>query len=246
MSEPFHASNWTGDLTYRVGASSVTSDYEMLLRAGEERERERRNVPPEVARAIRATVRLALVVMLSPVLLWVAWLVLRSATRDFLLQDNSYVLLASGACTIGMAALLCMSWGGRNLFWLRKAGLMATLLATVGVSIGYAYLGLSAHTHAATSAPERVFAVYNKSGKGRFERSGSRHQRADGTIIEDGSRVEPWPYAYTCELVQRLNGDYGFSWVRVVDRSQAPANEIPWPIRREDCFGEKPVSSLRG
>jgi hypothetical protein len=47
-------------------------------------------------------------------------------------------------------------------------------------------------------------------------------------------------------LVQRLDGDHNFRWVRVLERSQGDGSNIAWPIRREDCFGNRPVSSLHG
>jgi len=52
-----------------------------------------------------------------------------------------------------------------------------------------------------------------------------------------------WP---VCTEVQRLQGDYGFVWIRVVDRSRPPVHEIAWPIRREDCFSNKPLATLKG
>jgi hypothetical protein len=58
-----------------------------------------------------------------------------------------------------------------------------------------------------------------------------------------GAPLAYWP---VCTEVQRLQGDYGFVWIRVVDRSPPPVHEIAWPIRREDCFSNKPLATLKG
>jgi len=240
VSDPSHSSDCTGDLTYKVGASSVSSDYEML-RAQATRELQRRKVPPEIANAIRRTVQLALVVLLvSPLSLWFAWLFVRSATGDLMLRDNSYVLFGWGVLAVGLAVLILISGQGRGMFGLRKAGLTVVLLATIAFSIGYAQRALQAHAHAIASVPDRSFVLSSRRS------STTVHQRADGTIIETGERAPPVPYGYHCEVVQRLDGDFGFMWIRVLVRSQRPSREVAFPIRREDCFGNKPVSTLHG
>jgi hypothetical protein len=42
-----------------------------------------------------------------------------------------------------------------------------------------------------------------------------------------------------------LDGEYGFRWIRILDRSRAPSRgQLIWPVRREECFSDIPLSTL--
>lgn len=241
----FDSSKWTGPpdeqlaprrgaFTHRIGGHSVASDYQRFLAA----QRAAAAMPPEVRRVIR----LAMLLLFSPVLLWLAWLLLQSATREAIAQDNSHVLIWWGLGSIGLSLLLVMNWRAGNLVWLRKAILAVALLATVAVAIGYVYLGIDAYAHARASAPERTFELRSSCGRRCVE---NLHQRADGTTVQGARMGRPLAQARSCALVQRLDGEYGFTWVRVLERSRVPGRgQLAWPISREECFSDMPLSSL--
>lgn len=81
-------------------------------------------------------------------------------------------------------------------------------------------------------------------------------QNSDGAIfaLQDGSLVETpyfwrsqWHYHRNgeCFVSRKYVGPLGFSWMKVLETTPPPKNsELWWTIRREDCFSEKPLSSL--
>jgi hypothetical protein len=79
---------------------------------------------------------------------------------------------------------------------------------------------------------------------------------AEGAIFAfgDGSSVET-PYFWRSQLnihrtdecfsVRQYKGPFGFSWIKVLETTPRPVDsELWWQIRREDCFSNKPLSSL--
>jgi hypothetical protein len=249
VSEPIHSSSWTGPteerpalrrgaFTHGIGEPAFTSDYDRLLQA----ERVAAAIPSEVRGVIRLA---ALLLFLAPVILWAAWGFVRAASGDFLIQDNSHWLLAWGLSTTALAGWQIVS-RSRRLIGLRKAVLALALVGALGAGMAYGYAGIHAHANGRGSAPERVFGLYDLRGKWPFQQVVATHQRPDGTNVEGRRAGSPLPYAQICERVQRLDGDYGFSWVRVLERSPGSGSEIMWTIRREDCFSGKPLSSLKG
>jgi hypothetical protein len=196
-------------------------------------------LPPEV----RRTQRLAVWLLLSPITLAIGYWVTRFAIRDPFGQDFSALL-----CLWGLLAVVTGSWQllskSPRLIPLRQVALAAALVATAGAALLYPYVAIAAYAHATPFARERTFEIFRCHGRCRYSGGYFVHQRADGTTVEGEYAGPPLPYG-RCATVQRLSGDYGFSWVRVVERSQA-GGQLNWPIRREDCFGTKPVSSLKG
>jgi hypothetical protein len=181
--------------------------------------------------------------LLSPITLALGYWVTRFAIRDPFGQD-----FIGPLCLWGSLAVLTGFWQlgskSQQLLPLRQLALAAALVATLGVASLYPYAAITAYAQATPSARERTFEIYRCHGRCRYTGGYFVHQRADGTTVE-GEYVGP-PLAYgRCALVQRFSGNYGFSWVRVLERSQA-GEQLNWPIRREDCFGTKPVSSLKG
>lgn len=248
MTDPISSSKWTGPLdeglgqwrhgafTHGVGEPSFTGDYARIAEA----RRLAGLIPPELRRVIG----LAVLLLISPLLLWIGWLILRSASRDPIVEDNGAVLIAFG---LGVIALAVWQIGSRSvqLIWFRKAILLSALLATVALPAAYVYFGLKSHSRATASAAERTYEWHETSGRSPFQRVDSFHQRPDGTTVEGTNAGRPFEYGRSCALVQRLDGEYGFSWIRVLDRSRAPARgQLSLPIRREECFSEIPLSTL--
>lgn len=78
----------------------------------------------------------------------------------------------------------------------------------------------------------------------------------DGAVfaLDDGSYVEAQFYWRSqrsiarngeCFSVRRLTGPFGFSWMKVLETTPRPRHgELWWTIPREDCFSNKPLSSL--
>jgi hypothetical protein len=236
MSDPIHSSNWTGDLTYRKDMSSVSTDYERILRT----QRELESVPPE----LRRLQRLAALLLLSPLTLWIAFWFARLVIPDAFGQDYAGPLALWTLLAI-LAASLQLQSNSRNLMALKRWALAVALGVTVSGAFLYGYVVVTAYAQAIPSARERTFEIHRCSARCR---SGGYyvHQRADGTTVEGEYVGRAVPYGMTCATVQRLSGDYGFSWVRVLERSPPPEHEIIWPIRREDCFSDKPLSTLKG
>jgi hypothetical protein len=236
MSDPIHSSNWTGgEPTYSAGTSSVPSDYERILRA----QRELETTPPELHRLQRR----AALLLLSPLALWVSYWITHAVIRDAFGQDCSGALALSTLVAI-LAASLQSTSRSRNLIGLKRAALSVALGTSVGGACLYSYAAITSYAQAIPSIAERTFEIYRCHGRCRFG-GYFVHQRADGTTVEGEYVGRPLAYGTTCTTVQRLRGDYGFSWVRVLERSPPPAHEIAWPIRREDCFSDKPVATLR-
>src|SRR5207249_4874051 len=124
-----------------------------------------------------------------------------------------------------------------------NAVLALVLIQTGAAAVLYDYAAIASRRRVLPMAPERTYEIV---------RHRSRlpdyvvHQRVDGSTIEGENIGTAVPYGTTCAEVQRLQGEYGFAWVKVVGKSPPPEHEIAWPIRREDCFSNKPLSSLRG
>jgi hypothetical protein len=242
--DPIHSSSWTGPpdprerkgiFTHGPGEPVYTSDYQRLLSA----QRRAMEVPTE----LRPVLRLATFLLLSPVVLVVAWISLKLAISEQQISNNVHVLVLWGLSVIALAASQVTSRSTR-LIPLRRLGLSALLCATFAVAGGYFYLGRTSYAHARALRPERTFELYKTYGSRSYRQTVAVHQRPDGSTIEGISMGPPVPYAPVCTLVQRLQGDHGFAWTRVLERSQG--SELMWSIRRQDCFGARPVSSLKG
>jgi hypothetical protein len=99
--------------------------------------------------------------------------------------------------------------------------------------------------------------VHSEGGpKRRMQFVSSNQGDAEGAIFAfgDGSSVET-PYFWRSQLnihrtgecfsVRQYKGPFGFSWIKVLETTPRPVNsELWWQIRREDCFSNKPLSSL--
>ena len=248
VSEPINSSKWTGPpermaaprlrgaLVHRYGEHQVSTDFARISAARADAERIAKEIPPE----LRGVLGRAWLLLASPLLLVAAALIVHSTGGDLIVEDNKSYLLAWG---FGVAALALSQMVSQSLLlvWVRKAILVSAIIGTFCVAVGYIYVAARSRQDAVASAPERTYELYRTTGS-RAARI--LHQRADGTLMA-GGRWAPVPHATTCALVQRLDGHYGFSWVRVLERSRSPRRtELHWPIRREECFSDIPLSSL--
>jgi len=207
---------------------AVTSDYQQLLA------RDRRFTP--IDRRFGAMLGYLL---FSPFLFFAVACFTELAIPDTFLVENLDWLFLGAFAPIAFVIFQVRLGRSMTNWRVRLTGLAYS--ATIGFAMFYVYAAMSAHADAVPGLVERTFefSVPNSFGHGTH----LVHQRSDGTTIEgDGLGPVP-PYHTVCAEAQRLNGDFGFSWVKVVNRSR-PAHEIAWPIRAQDCFSRKPLASL--
>jgi hypothetical protein len=239
MSDPIHSSSWTGEIdrasTFKPVTPSELANYRRILAARERWDA----LPPEVKRLKR----LAAWLLVAPVALWIAHIVAGFAIQDGFQRDHSGLLWLWAFLAFGLAWLQLRS-KSQHMIALRQLMFGAALIATVGAASLYDYAAIMSHARAKGSAAERTFEIYRCRHLGRYCAPYTLHQRADGSTVEGESVGPPLQYGSTCATVQRLAGDYGFSWLRVLERSP-PQREVQWPIRREDCFSDKPIASLK-
>lgn len=246
MADPIHSSGWTGPpesmaaparvFTHRTGEPSATGDYARFAEA----ERARAMIPAE----LRPILNLAGWLLVSPVSLWVGNLVLNWASNDWRVADRSGDLFLWG-----VAMLMIAGWQftarSLRLLDLRRLLLSLAIVATVGLAAGNVYLGLRSKSEAIASTPERTFVHFGSRGRGPLRKTIVTFQRADGSFVDGRRSTAPLEYGRSCALVQRLDGPDGYSWVRVREWSRQPASgELAWPIRREECFSNIPLSTL--
>lgn len=229
------SSGWTGTFMHRADQHQITSDYHRLLQA----ECMANAIPSDLDRVKL----LALMVLPSPILLWFAWLLVGLVARDEVARDNSHLLMFSGSIVVVVAAWQAGS-RAKAFIQLRRCLLWTLLGATIAAAVAYAYLGINSHSRAIVLPPERTFELVKTEGR-RIKRTIIWHQRANGSTVEGFNEGRPLAYSSVCALVQRLDGPYGFSWVRVLERSRPPGRgQLSWPVRREDCFSHVPIASL--
>jgi hypothetical protein len=244
MTDPvIHSSAWTGPpaldsshhgaFTHRLGQASVTSDYERLVA--------RRQPNPPLHPSL---LLLGKALLLSPVFLWLGAVYAQFAVSDPLIvaRFDWFIYWALGIA--GGFVFLSKFPRGSSSRWVPTI-VVAMVSASYALAIFYPYAAVSAHSTAIAATRERTFEV-RRPPRCRGCSWRYVHQRADGSTVEGEDIGVAVPYGKTCTEVQRLEGDHGFAWVRVLERSPPPAHEVDWPIRREDCFSDKPVSSLRG
>ena len=249
MSEPTDSSAWTGPastaaprlggaLVHRYGEHQVSTDFARIV-ARADAELKAKEWPPE----LRGVLGRAWLLLVSPLLFVVANWIVHSTGRDLIVHDNKAYLFAWGFGVVALA-LSQMMLRSPVLVWARKAILVGAFLATFCVAGGYVYVAERSRQNAVATTPERTFEFRRTSGWRSSKKTEIFHQRADGSLLT-GGRWEHAPYATTCALVQRLDAKYGFSWVRVLERSRPPRRTgVHWPVRREECFSDIPLSSL--
>ena len=244
MPDPtIHSSSWTGPLddarqpTPGRGAGAPWTPTKV------NRARWSKAAAPPTATQ-RQWARLLICLFLSPLLLLAAWFFVQAASSDILWTDRREWLIFWG---LAVAAVFAREvYAGRPVDPLPRSRLLTLVLsATAAFALWYCYAAVTSHSGAMPTIAERTFELYQSPRRHQGQAGYFVHQRANGTTVEGKWVGKAVPYGSTCALVQRLTGDYGFSWIRVLERTPPPEHEIAWPIRREDCFSSKPLASLR-
>ena len=244
MSDEIHSSSWTGpppppepEWKRRLLFHGVPTIEELRVMKREARDRYAA-LPPQVQRVRR----LAGWLLLSPAVLLVGYWVANAVIPD----QAAHNLF--GAVTLwGLLAFFTAFWQlkseSRSLVLLRQVVIGALLIAMIVGGPLYAYGAIASHAQARPLRRERTFEIY-RCGRSCHFGGYFLHQRLDGETIEGEYAGPPVPYG-SCATVQVLVGNYGFSWVRVLERMESRGHDLSWPVRREDCFSAKPLSSLR-
>ncbi len=235
MGDPIDSHDWTGPIeddrnprafTYAAGQHQFASDYSRLLAT--------RIASEVISPELNAARRLAAYLFVAPVFLWLSHLVVVAFIEDLTVQDWAGILVLWGLLVVAVAVLL-FSIRSSILLWLRRGVTWLGIFATVGLAGVYPCVALKAHANARISPPERAFLV------ARRERV--NFEREDGTRVLGASRGQPRESG-DCVSVSVLRGDHGFTWARIIERVPRERHQLFWPIRREDCFSDKPLSSL--
>ena len=203
MSDPIHSSSWTGDTnypTYRRGQTSVSHQYQQILRAQQEFD-----ASPQV-RALR---RMAAWLLVSPLALWTAYYVVRIIIPDPFTGDQRGPLVAWTCIAMLLAAWQFRSTS-RKCLELRRMALAAALVATVGASFLYGYLATTSYADARPLARERAFEFYRCNHRCRFG-GYYLHQRADGTTVKASDLDRPCPTAPPARSCSAILGTMGLA-----------------------------------
>ena len=241
------SSDWTGPtdeevqrgaFTHRIGDFGGTTDYGQL----NYKDPISFALPPE----LRGVIRLALILLLSPLVLVAGWLTGGLGIRDIVTSEPSGLLLLWGCLIVALALWQLISrW--LHLILARTFLLGLLIAATAGISIGYAYVAQRAYAEAVVGKPGRVFRYIAGSKRTMFGKRSPifRHQRADGTDLEGASKRPPLAHGQ-CITAQPIRGRYGFRWLRVTEQTPPRRpGQLSWPVRREDCFSKQPLSDLQ-
>ena len=212
--------------THAYGQHQFASDYQRLSAARIAAER----IPPEL-NAARAW---AGGLFLSPAMFIPAYLAVTESTNDLIIQDNLPILIVAGIFMMGVAALLFLP-STLVLLWLRKALAFLGIVAVCLFAGAYAFVGIKSHLNAKAAPPERAFVVGHKDVV-NFERE-------DGSMLIGSGRNPPHDSG-SCVSVVLLRGEYGFAWARVVEQVPRQRHQLFWPLRREDCFSDKPLAAF--
>lgn len=155
--------------------------------------------------------------------------------------DVPPVWLLSITSIVGV--ILLIRTGSRDLssMTIRVSWLAATVLFTLALLLPP--LTLYSYAHADQGPKRRMQFV-------------SPNTNSEGAVFafQDGASVETpyywrsqWHYQRNgeCFVVRQYKGPFGFSWIKVLETTPQPTNsELWWTVRREDCFSNKPLSSL--
>jgi hypothetical protein len=186
----------------------------------------------------------AMVLLASPLLLWVADWVLRASSADLSVTVPAvgawYLLPAPAA----LALLGLMRWDKAVPVCRRVA--QAGWLAALTVAALYVDTGVRAHDNAAAGPALRAQIV-------RVERQNRNAPDEVVFALQDGGEVRALGYRpgfgnrRGCFLVRRIEGGHGFSWLRILEISPGPGSgQLDWPVDRAACFSAAPLASLRG
>jgi hypothetical protein len=176
------------------------------------------------------------------VLPWLAGKVLEHSIREPMVEaPGGGGIWVVGLLTLGIAAWQLTS-KSEAVITLRKWLLIALMVGTAMLSGGYVHMGLRAYADAVVGPPARAFETMERCGRRCWK---PVYQRADGELIGERESRPLREHAPSCVLAQDLVGRAGFRWMRVLERSRQPdSGQLAWPVRREECFSEIPLSAL--
>jgi hypothetical protein len=242
MSDSINSTNWIGPPAppapaweRRLFGEGISLEDAHIIRA--RAQGSFANTSPEAKRLRRA----AALLFLSPVSLWAFWKGVQVAIPDALWVDQKTSLVVPAFVVIVIAVLEFRSTSLRRARF-RTIAMYALSVLLLAYACLYGYAAIDGHRHAVAMRPSRTFEIWVH----RYRASDfSVHQLADGRTLEGISVGPSRAYATTCAEAQHLVSANGFVWVRVLERSPTPGSEIFWPIRREDCFSDQPLHSLR-
>jgi hypothetical protein len=238
MDEPvIHSESWTGppegpkpDWYWRLFPRAMTKEEVRAARA------DARNLTRPLALGILASGA------------WMTGGVILMKTAEILYQVMPAIpidvppIWAFGYASI--PGFLVLMWAARHElppFALRVSCILGILLYALALSLPP--LTLYSYLHAEVGPRHRMQLVRQNDG-------------VDGAVfaLDDGSLVEA-PFYWRshrhitrngeCFSVRRLAGPFGFSWMKVLETTPRPQNsELWWTITRDDCFSNKPLSTL--
>jgi hypothetical protein len=219
--------------THLAGQHGRSTQYERAILA------ERR------ASASRATFTImqvtALCVLPLAVIPWAANKIVVSIIGEPLV---SFHINVSGMLSIATAAFalwqfLTKSERAPNL---RKWLLVGYAGCAVAFSVTTSIAMWRSWSQAVAEPPQRAFEYAERCGKGCRR---PVYQARNGRIIGTDELKPLPPYGPACVSVSEVVGSRGLRWARVVERSRRmERGQLYWPIRREDCFSDKPLASL--
>ena len=227
----------SGQPTHGIGEFGTTTEYARL--SGDMRTN--RMGDPDLV----PVVRLAAWLFFSPFLLLVAWGAGQAGIPDIVMSTQGWVL---GLWTFSIVAIASsqIASTSKRLIWLRKGLLSLLLAATVAIAAGYVWAAQTAHGDARPGKPQRAF-IYLADGSkmGGLIPAEYGFQLENGSNLAGGRRRKRFEYG-SCVTARSLTGSYGFRWVRVTEWTRPPGpGQLHWPVRREDCFSDKPLSEVR-
>lgn len=227
----------SGQPTHGVAEFGGTTDYVRI----------RGELPPEAKRSpeLESLTQLSAWLFLSPLVLIPAWRFGQAGVHDMAISAQGWVLGLWALMVVAIASSQVTSRSLR-LIALRKALLGLLHVATFGIAIGYVYVAQSAHAEARPGKPQRAF-VYleGRSRLGGMIPATFGFQLANGSNLAGGRGRKPFEYG-SCVTAQLLASSYGFRWVRVTESTPSPGpGQLHWPVRREDCFSNIPLSEVR-
>ena len=142
---------------------------------------------------------------------------------------------------LGLCALVHRDIASRVCGWVARAGLVGAVLW----SLFHLATGIQDYRTAEARPVQRaqVMQVHRGGGGRSFRRTATTFALADGTNVTIRGGVG----GRNCYAVRRVEGTRGFAWLRIVE-SPAPlrSGELNWPIPRDLCFSNAPLSTVRG
>jgi hypothetical protein len=197
--------------------------------------------PPRSEEQYRAFIHAALLIV-SPLLLLCSNGLLRASIPDCSAATPSVALY--GGTGVLVAGFVLFNLVDRNIAarlcrWAAMAGWISMIFAS------FAWLAAGAYAHQAAAAGPvlRAQIVAQRLQSHRF----IRIVRSD-LALQDGTTSTITGYdggSRHCLDVRRIEGPWGFSWLRIAGASPDPGpGQLAWPIDREICFSAAPLADM--